>query len=106
MTATGKPRPRETPARMARWSKSSREALRGRAGLLEGAGAQDPGDLLAVEGLPLEQGARQRVKLFDVLLEDLLRPARGLQDDPLDLRVRSEERRVGKECRTRWEPEH
>src|SRR6059036_209407 len=87
MTATGRPRPRETPARMARWSKSSREALRGRAGLLEGAGAQDAGDLLAVEGLPLEQSARQRVKLLDVLLEDLLGAARAFHHDPLDLRV-------------------
>src|SRR2546428_9192383 len=90
MTATGRPRPRETPARMARWSKSSREALRGRAGLLEGAGAQDAGDLLAVEGLPLEQSARQRVKLLDVLLEDLLGAARRLPHDPLDLRVDEE----------------
>src|SRR2546427_2370433 len=87
MGATGRPLPRETPARMAGWTKSSREPLRGRAGFLEGAGAQDAGDLLTVEGLPLEQGARQRVQLLDVLLEDLLGAARGFQDDPLDLRV-------------------
>src|SRR5436309_15342980 len=90
MTATGRSLPRETPARMARWAKSSREPLRGRAGLLEGAGAQDAGDLLAVEGLPLEQRARQRVKLLDVLLEDLLGAARRLHHDPLDLGVDEE----------------
>src|SRR2546426_8740078 len=85
MTATGRSLPSETPARMARWTKSSREPLRGRAGFLEGAGAQDAGDLLAVEGLPPEQRARQRVKLLDVLLEDLPGAARRFHPDPLVL---------------------
>src|SRR6266849_2667132 len=84
MTATGRSLPSETPARMARWTKSSREPLRGRAGFLEGAGAQDAGDLLAVEGLPLEQRARQRVKLLDVLLEDLPGAARRFHHDTVD----------------------
>src|SRR2546427_7083187 len=90
MTATGRPLPRETPARMAGWAKPSREPLRGRDGLLEGTGAQDASDLLAVEGLPLEQGTRQGVKLLDVLLEDMLGAARALHHDPLDLGVDDE----------------
>src|SRR5262245_25674878 len=85
MTPTGRPLPRETPARTARRAKSSREPLRGRRGFLEGSGSENARDLLAVEGLTLEQGARQRVELLDVVLEDLLRPARALQHDPLDL---------------------
>src|SRR2546426_3968561 len=90
MTATGRSLPSETPGRMAGWTKSSREPLRGRAGFLEGAGAQDAGDLLAVEGLSLEQRARQRVKLLDVLLEDLPGAARRFHHDPLDLGVDEE----------------
>src|SRR5215813_2317534 len=64
--------------------------LRGRAGFLERSGAQDAGDLLTVEGLPLQEGARQRVELLEILLEDLLGAARGLQDDPFDLPVDEE----------------
>src|SRR5882672_1471310 len=91
MTATGQPRPRETPARMARRrGKSSREPLRGRAGLLEGAGTENASDLLAVEGLALEQSTGQRVKLLDVLLENLPGATRAFHHDPLDLGVDEE----------------
>src|ERR1035441_66454 len=42
----------------------------------------------------------------DVRLETLFVPiAKGLFDQPLDF-IRSEERRVGKECRSRWSPYH
>src|SRR2546428_11800640 len=84
MRATGRPLRGGTPARMARGTKSSREPLRGRAGFLEGAGAQDAGALLAVEGLPLEQRARQRVKLLAVLLEGLPGAARPFPHAPPD----------------------
>src|SRR5215467_6500084 len=87
MTATGASGPSEIPARVAR---CVIEPRRGRAGFLEGSSAQDTGDLLTVEGLPLEQGARQCVQLLDVLLEDLLGATGGLQDDPLDLAVDEE----------------
>src|SRR2546425_42264 len=88
MTATGQPLPRETPARRARRrGKSSREPLRGRAGLLEGAGTENASDLLAVEGLALEQGTGQSVKLLDVLLENLPGATRAFHHDPLDLGV-------------------
>src|SRR5215813_2127761 len=82
MTPTGRPLPRDTPARTARRVTPSREPLRGRRGFLEGAGAENAGDLLTVEGLALEQGARQRVELLDVVLEDLLGAARGVHHDP------------------------
>ena len=54
--------------------------------------------------LTLEGGERQRVRPKDVLL---LHPGPA----SLDLKVpegeeRSEERRVGKECRSRWSPYH
>src|SRR3712207_8294906 len=51
--------------------------------------------------------ARELVALDEVLVGDLL-PRLGV--DPLLLdpvaRLRSEERRVGKECRSRWSPYH
>src|SRR5215813_3424272 len=87
MTPTGRPLPRDTPARTARRVTPSREPLRGRSGFLEGTCAENTGNLLAVEGLALEQGTRQCVELLDVLLEDLLGAARGVHDDPLDLAV-------------------
>src|SRR5438093_1959806 len=87
MTATGLPLPTGTPPRKARCAKPSREPLRGSAGFLERTGAEDPGDLLAVEGLALEQRARQRVELLDVLLENLLGAGRALHHDALDLGV-------------------
>src|SRR2546422_9542991 len=86
MTQTGKPMPRETLARGAGLrGKWSREPLRGRAGLLEGAGTENASDLLAVEGLALEQGTGQSVKVLDVLLEDLPGATRAFHHDPLDL---------------------
>src|SRR5262245_28872480 len=87
MTPTGRPLPKDTSASTARRVTPSRGPLCGRRGFLEGAGAENAGDLLTVEGLALEQGARQRVKLLDVVLEDLLGAARTLQHDPLDLAV-------------------
>src|SRR5262245_25195817 len=87
MTPTGRPLPKDRPARTARRVTPSRKPLRGRRGFLEGAGAENAGDLLTVEGLALEQGARKRVELLDIVLEDLLGAARALHDDPLDLAV-------------------
>src|SRR5438309_9446791 len=51
------------------------------------AGSEDPGDFLAVERFALEQRARQRVELFEVLFEDLPRALRAVADDALDLHV-------------------
>src|SRR4030095_7273184 len=90
MTPTGRPLPRDTPARTARPVTPSREPLRARSGFLEGTCAENAGNLLAVEGLALEQGTRQRVEFLDVLLEDLLGTARGVHHDPLDLAVDQE----------------
>src|SRR5215510_2411515 len=92
MTPTGRPLPKDTPAKTARRVTPSRGPLRGRRGFLEGPGAENAGDLLTVEGLALEQGARQRVELLDVVLENLLGPARGVHHDPLDLAVDQEGR--------------
>src|SRR5688572_22268217 len=41
-----------------------------------------------------------------VPLTALARPAEGEADEAVAARARSEERRVGKECRSRWWPEH
>src|SRR5438034_10299919 len=54
---------------------------------------------------------RTVVHLVDGVLELDLHPLRHVgQDGDADIRVhaalRSEERRVGKECRSRWSPEH
>jgi len=83
MTPTEDRSERDT-ARTARRTKSSREPYAGDAASGR-AGAEDAGDLLTVEGLALEQGARQRVELLDVVLEDLLGAARGVHHDPFDL---------------------
>src|SRR5713226_1985469 len=85
MTATGNPSPRERPARLARATE-----LRGSGGFLERAGAEDARDLLAVEGLALEQRAGERVELLDVLPEDLPGAGGGVHHDALDLRVDEE----------------
>src|SRR5215510_14049758 len=87
MTPTGRPLPKDTSASTARRVTPSRGPLCGRRGFLEGAGAENAGDLLTVEGLALEHGARQRVELLDVVLEDLLGAARGVHHDPFDLAV-------------------
>src|SRR4030095_3090240 len=79
--------PKDTPARTARRVTPSRGPLRGRRGFLEGAGGEKAGSLLTAEGLARQQGARQRVELLDVVLEDLLGAARALHHDPLDLAV-------------------
>ena len=47
--------------------------------------------------------AMSEKKLFPCLLLESLAPARG---DLFKLSLRSEERRVGKECRSRWSPYH
>src|SRR5438034_8270302 len=52
--------------------------------------AQDARDLLGVQRLALEQGARERVQLLDVFLEDLPRARRAFEHDALDLAVDGE----------------
>src|SRR5258707_15190894 len=76
--------------------------------LLERAGY----DVMSVENGLLGVEAAHREKP-DIILMDLSLPeldgwsaARQIKADP-DLRnIRSEERRVGKECRSRWSPYH
>src|SRR5439155_5583313 len=52
--------------------------------------AQDARDLLGVQRLALEQGARERVQLLDVFLEDLPRARGAFEHDALDLAVDGE----------------
>src|SRR3972149_1155334 len=88
-TAAGRPSPRGTPARLARRG-VTRAPLRGGRGFLERAGAEDARDLLAVEGLALEERPGEGVELLEVLLEDLARAGGALEDDALDLGVDGE----------------
>src|SRR5437660_3104441 len=71
--ADSRGRPRSTPLRCS--------CAEGRAA------SEDPGDLLAVERFALEQRARQRMELFEVLFEDHPRAMRAVADDALDLHV-------------------
>src|SRR5438309_65562 len=90
----GRPAPTVTSPRAARpGDKSGRPPLRRGSGFLEGPGAEDARDLLAVERLALEERAGKRVELLDVLVDDLAGPDGGLEHDALDLRV-DHERRV------------
>ena len=56
---------------------------------------------LTEEQTMLQDSARKFVE-NEVSLEKV----RELADNPKGLTDRSEERRVGKECRTRWSPDH
>src|SRR5439155_3383336 len=62
--------------------------------------------------LPILRGRRNELHQLqlarDQLQDRLLRPGLVREDDELavHLRERSEERRVGKECRSRWSPYH
>src|SRR5207237_709427 len=51
------------------------------------AASEEQGDLFAVERFALEQRARQRMELFEVLFEDHPRAMRAVADDALDLHV-------------------
>src|SRR5256884_4087529 len=63
--------------------------------------AQDARDLLGVERLALEQRARERVQLLDVLLEDLPGARRAFEHDALDLTVDGERRLLAVVLRAR-----
>src|SRR3989442_3319595 len=86
MSTTGVSAPTGTPARMAAatppsgWCRSFLKRPR----------AEDARDLLAVEGLALEQRAGEGVQLLDVLLDDLAGAGGALHHDPRDLRVDDE----------------
>src|SRR5262245_31334509 len=67
-------------------------ALRRRRRLGERPRAQDARDLFAVQGLALEERAREGVELLDVFLEDLPRPVGTVEHDALDLGVDHERR--------------
>ena len=63
-----------------------------------------PYELTKAGGVVVEQVIRP-TGLVDPQVE--IRPVKGQVDDLLEeIRVRSEERRVGKECRSRWSPYH
>src|SRR5712692_10514657 len=59
----------------------------GGGGFLEGSRDQDPVDLLAVQSLALEQGAREYVELLEIGLEELAGAHGAVRDDALDLGV-------------------
>src|SRR5689334_24133818 len=62
-------------------------------------------DLLVASG-ERHRLEREEVDLLRVVERELHDPADLLVVDPVDDRDRSEERRVGKECRSRWWPYH
>ena len=66
--------------------------------------ATGPADLIRPEKLP-EGINTEQMKL---LLREVFHAAGGVHDDleEYDRAMRSEERRVGKECRSRWSPYH
>src|SRR5260370_35016806 len=55
---------------------------------------------------PLGAAHRDPRQMGNILKGYLLRYLRELKGVPLDRLLRSEERRVGKECRSRWSPYH
>src|SRR3712207_7596850 len=57
---------------------------------------------IAVEEYAMEVTARQYVRLYESLLAERRRAFSKIVPSP----GRSEERRVGKECRSRWSPYH
>src|SRR5207247_7668967 len=87
------------PARVALQAPPSALGGCGRCG--ERALAQDALDLLGVERLALEQRARERVQLLDVLLEDLPGARRAFEHDALDLTVDGERRLLAVVLRAR-----
>src|SRR5687768_18068610 len=51
-------------------------------------------------------GSRRRAARSDLRASRPYAAARGRRPAPALARARSEERRVGKECRSRWSPDH
>ena len=47
-----------------------------------------------------------RSKVFQQIIDEAEADLRDLMNIPDNYKVRSEERRVGKECRSRWSPYH
>src|SRR5256885_5024410 len=66
-------------------------------------------DLLDTAGIPTTYGAepfRNRIPKEDAAVVKRLHAAGAVLLAKLSLGARSEERRVGKECRSRWSPYH
>ena len=60
--------------------------------------------LLPVAMVPAVANAQESADLEEVVITGVRGKPRTVQDSPVP--VRSEERRVGKECRSRWSPYH
>src|SRR5258707_4366092 len=59
--------------------------------------SDEDGDIIRVD---------DRSKLANERSDRLQAVAKQMESAPLETRIRSEERRVGKECRSRWSPYH
>src|SRR3989442_14727899 len=59
---------------------------------------------LEVAGAPLPMMAPVAIQMAETAVKNIRRRIAG--QPPVEFRYRSEERRVGKECRSRWSPYH
>src|ERR1051325_3346394 len=54
----------------------------------------------------LAQGRHDKVKIFKMRRRKHYQKRQGHRQNYTEIQIRSEERRVGKECRSRWSPYH
>ena len=83
------------------WSMSRPDTVARAAGARAEAKAANVGDQIRVM-----QGNIDRLSLLCQAMWELVSEKTNLTGQDIEQRVRSEERRVGKECRSRWSPYH